>query len=144
MPFRDSGAEGGVATAPARPIQLNALVEQWDDVVERVRAANRLVLASALEHAMPVAVSVTGTVTLEVEDPAAGPMLESGGSEIVAALRAMFAGVERIVLTGSEQSAGPPRRLTHETVRDEQVASMRKRDPVLGAAIDALDLELLD
>jgi len=34
--------------------------------------------------------------------------------------------------------------MSEETVRGERVASLRKRDPVLGAAIDALDLELLD
>jgi hypothetical protein len=41
-------------------------------------------------------------------------------------------------------AAGPPKRLTAEAVKAEQVASLRRRDPVLGAAIDALDLELLD
>jgi hypothetical protein len=29
-------------------------------------------------------------------------------------------------------------------VRADRMESLRKRDPVLGAAIDALDLELLD
>ncbi len=45
-----------------------------------------------------------------------------------------------------EQMAGEPgrSRVTSETVRAERLASLRARDPVLDAAIDALDLELLD
>jgi hypothetical protein len=34
--------------------------------------------------------------------------------------------------------------VTEEEIRAQRIASLRKRDPVLGAAIDALDLELLD
>jgi hypothetical protein len=35
-------------------------------------------------------------------------------------------------------------RLTTEAVRAERLAALRARDPVLDAAIEALDLELLD
>ena len=38
----------------------------------------------------------------------------------------------------------PPRRLTAESVRSERLAMLRRRDPTLDAAVDALDLELLD
>jgi DNA polymerase-3 subunit gamma/tau len=37
-----------------------------------------------------------------------------------------------------------PVRLTDEQIKAERVEKMREKDPVLGAAIDALDLELLD
>ena len=47
---------------------------------------------------------------------------------------------------GYEQTAGDSARsrLTSEAVRAERLASLRAKDPVLDAAIDALDLELLD
>jgi DNA polymerase-3 subunit gamma/tau len=47
---------------------------------------------------------------------------------------------------GYEQMANDSARsrLTTETVRAERLASMRAKDPVLDAAIDELDLELLD
>ena len=38
----------------------------------------------------------------------------------------------------------PPKRLTDEMVRAERIAALKKRDPVLSAAIDALDLEVAD
>jgi DNA polymerase-3 subunit gamma/tau len=57
-----------------------------------------------------------------------------GGSSAVAAMkRAMEAA-----------TASEPTRLTDEQIRAERVEQMRAKDPVLGAAIDALDLELLD
>jgi hypothetical protein len=34
--------------------------------------------------------------------------------------------------------------VTEQEIREQRITSLRKRDPVLGAAIDALDLELLD
>jgi hypothetical protein len=34
--------------------------------------------------------------------------------------------------------------LTAESARADQVRALRRHDPVLGAAIDALDLELID
>ena len=47
---------------------------------------------------------------------------------------------------GYEQTANDSARsrLTTEAVRAERLAAMRAKDPVLGAAIDELDLELLD
>jgi hypothetical protein len=38
----------------------------------------------------------------------------------------------------------PQKRMTDQDVRNERLAALRKRDPVLGAAIDALDLDVAD
>ncbi len=72
--------------------------------------------------------------------------IESGRSELLNAVRGEWPAVVRVdvALPGDEVAAGPPKRLTAEAVKAEHVASLRRRDPVLGAAIDALDLELLD
>jgi DNA polymerase III gamma/tau subunit len=35
-------------------------------------------------------------------------------------------------------------RMTNESVTEQRLASLRQKDPVLGATIDALDLELID
>jgi hypothetical protein len=34
--------------------------------------------------------------------------------------------------------------LTDEMIRAERIAALKKRDPILSAAIDALDLEVAD
>jgi hypothetical protein len=38
----------------------------------------------------------------------------------------------------------PVTRLTDDQIKSERVAAMRQKDPTLDAAIDALDLELMD
>ena len=55
-------------------------------------------------------------------------------------------GVERVELRREESSVPtpPPKRLTDDMVRAERIAALRKRDPVLSAAIDALDLDVVD
>jgi len=61
-------------------------------------------------------------------------------------LTTIFPAIDRIVIAKPEGASvtGAPRRVTEEEIRAQRIASLRKRDPVLGAAIDALDLELLD
>ena len=121
------------------------LAERWDDVVERVRAGGRTLLATVLVHSLPVGVSASGVVTLQVEDEAAEQAVTSGSAEIAAALRALFSGVGRVQARRNASAPAPTsRRLTHESIQAERIVVMRKKDPVLGAAIDALDLELLD
>jgi len=66
------------ASADVRPPDLNVVVERWDEVVAHLRSAGRAILAAALERALPVAVSGTGSVTLELEDEASAPLLEGG------------------------------------------------------------------
>jgi hypothetical protein len=41
-------------------------------------------------------------------------------------------------------SSDVPVRLTDEQIRTERMNTMRQKDPVLDAAVDSLDLELLD
>ncbi len=53
----------------------------------------------------------------------------------------------RVKLQGGgsgERSAPPPSRLTAEGARAERLQTLRAKDPSLNAAVDALDLELLE
>ena len=59
-------------------------------------------------------------------------------------MRQWFGGVQRVGVRAVEASSAPPPRLTDEMVRTARLSALRRRDPVLGAAIDALDLDLAD
>jgi len=123
------------------------VVDRWDDVVAEVHGAGRSLVASLLEQVLPVAVSGAGMLTLEVQDETAEQGLEAARDTVLGAVRALFPGVQRLSVRRAASTSGPPpaaRRLTSESIRAERIASLRKRDPALGAAIDALDLELLD
>jgi hypothetical protein len=61
-------------------------------------------------------------------------------------VRREFTGVTRVLLRRSDAPAAPggARRLTEDALRADKIAKLRKRDPLLGKAIDVLDLELID
>lgn len=118
-------------------------------MVERVRSNRQSsILAAALQQSSPEigpgAASVT--VRLTERNEILLRAVETGRSDLLNAVRSEWPEVVRVdvALPGDSAAAGPPKRLTAEAVKAEQVASLRRRDPVLGAAIDALDLELLD
>ncbi|MEO7086986.1 MAG: DNA polymerase III subunit gamma/tau, partial [Gemmatimonadaceae bacterium] len=136
------------ARRPFAVLEINKVAESWDELVEKMRVSGKPMLATALEHASPVAVSASGLVTIALDEPndIYAHAITTGRSEIVAALAERFARVDRVELRRDESAApsAPPKRLTDEMVRAERIAALRKRDPVLRAAIDALDLDVVD
>lgn len=133
------------AARKKQPLDLNRLAEHWDDVVEQVRRAGRGVVASALNEATPSAVTAGGVVTIGVTSDALAEALQNGNESILAALRGVFDGVEKVAVKATiDTSAAARPRLTAENVIADRVATLRKRDPLLNAAIDALDLRLIE
>ncbi len=128
------------------PLEMSKLTSHWDSVVHRLRTTKPM-LATALSHATPAAVTASGVVTIELDEPndIYTHAIHTGRAEILGALREWFAGVERVEIRRDEQApVVPPKRLTDEMVRAERVAALRKRDPLLEAAIEALDLDVAD
>ena len=133
--------------ADSEPLELNKVTGRWDVLVERLKAAGKQMLATALEHASPVSVTASGVITIELDEPndIYAHAIGNGRGEVVAALREWFAGVDRVELRRDEQTpAAAPKRLTDAMVREQRIAALKKRDPVLRAAIDALDLDVTD
>jgi DNA polymerase-3 subunit gamma/tau len=142
------------AVAPAQRAQASESLDvakvtgRWDALVERLRENGKPMLATALAHASAAAITAAGVVTIELDEPndIYAHAVTSARSEIAAALREWFPGVDRVELRRDDAAPPPPapKRLTDEMVRAERIAALKKRDPVLGAAIDALDLEVAD
>ena len=129
------------------PLDANALAGRWDALVARLRQSGKTLIATALEHATPAVVTARGDITVALDEPTDfyAKAIQSGGPEIVAVLRDWFAPVERVQLEGvARVPATPPKRLTDQDVRAQKLEALRKRDPMLNAAIDALDLEVVD
>ena len=128
------------------PPDVIRIVERWEDLVLALRAAGKGVAATALEHAAPVSVNARGDVTIALDEanPIYEQALEAVKGELVTLLRRWFGGVQRVGVRPAEGARTPPARLTDAMARTERLTSLRRRDPVLGAAIDALDLDLAD
>ncbi len=137
-----AAADIAAPALPTMPAEINRLAEHWDEIVDAVRRAGRGTLASVLDHATPQAVAGNGTVTLAVDSESHGDALTQASEHVLAALRTRFTGVDRIVVRARQ--AAPMERLTEESVRERRVAQLRKRDPILDAAVEALDLRLME
>jgi DNA polymerase-3 subunit gamma/tau len=133
--------------ATAEPLEVARVTGRWDALVAQTRSEGKRVLASALEHALPVAVTAAGDLTIELDEPNEflARAVESGKSDITATLRQWFPAVKTVRLRQDpERAAVAPTRVTNEMVRTDRLNALRKRDPILGAAIDALDLDVVD
>ena len=137
------GATGTAGRAAVAASDLNAVAGAWDDMVAGVRR-ERPFIATLLEQALPVGTSGGGVLTLQVAAPAVQEGLTNRAQEAVAAMSAWFAGLQRVVVRAAGDKAAAPARMTVETVRSETLAALRRRDPLLNAAIESLDLDLVD
>ncbi len=135
-------ADAAPAHKKKQPLDINRLSEHWDDVIEAVRVSGRGVISSALAEGTPLAVTGAGVITVGVTSDAIASAIESNGEIILKAVRSIFDGATKVAvkMTGDARAA----RLTSEDVIANRVAMLRKRDPVLDAAVDLLDLRLLD
>jgi DNA polymerase-3 subunit gamma/tau len=127
---------------PRMSIDINRLAEHWDDVVEAVRASGRNILASALAEATPQAVTAGGVVTIAAGSDTLAPAIENGADHVLAALKTLFDGPQRVAVTIAGQAKRG--RLTAENVMADRTLQLRKNSPLLDAAIEALDLRLVE
>jgi hypothetical protein len=118
------------------------MAERWDDIVAELRAAGRGLVAQLLEESTPAAVTASGVVTLDAESDLTVRGLAQAESSVLAAIRPHFPGVTKLTVRAA--GAAPRRRYDADSVKAERVSRLRSGDPLLAAAIDALDLELLD
>ena len=135
--------------APKRdllPLDINRVAEHWDAIVDSVNSEHRaLLLSSTLAHATPTAVTAAGSVTLTVESESHAEIIAGGEAVILVALRRRFEGVQKVVVrTVTPEGDRVPRRLNETAVKADRMATLRKQSPLLDAAVDALDLELID
>ena len=124
---------------------VSQLAERWEELVSAMRAKGNNLAATALEHSSAITVNGKGDVTIALDEsnPIYEQALGKDERDVTAAMRALFTGVQRVIVRAPTAGA-PPTRLTDEMVRTERLTAMRKKDPVLDRAIDALDLDLAD
>ena len=131
----------GVAAIP----DLHRIVDDWDSVIDALKGQGRGMLAALLARVQPTAVTAAGLLTLECDDAGDYPVVTDGLTQVTDALREVIPSITRVQVKPPADGVPASReRLTTEGVKQERVASLSKQDPVLGAAVEALDLELLE
>ena len=119
-------------------------------MVEMVKQGGRGMLAQAVQRMSPAEVSSAGSIVLGYapEDDTFARAVEKGRSDVLAALHGCFDGVTTFVVraTGATEvtKSKQSKRITTQDVQKERLAQLSARDPLLDAAVRALDLEILD
>jgi DNA polymerase-3 subunit gamma/tau len=140
-------------STPRLPVPLTpeGLASAWPAVVSEVGRRRRMVRES-LAQARPVAVE-GDRVTLHVTKGEAHlEGLERNRRAVQEAIQTVTGHRVALVFGSAGDAAGPaanatdiePKRLHEDTDRAERLRMYRSKDPTLDAAVDALDLELLE
>jgi DNA polymerase-3 subunit gamma/tau len=146
-PSAPAAARPVAADAPTTAVpDLHRVVDEWDAVTHALKAQGRGMLAAMLSRVQPTAVTAGGLLTLECDDPGDYPVVTDGLAQVTEALRQVLPAITRVQVKPPPDGVpdAPRERLTTEGVKQERVRSLAKQDPVLGAAVDALDLELME
>lgn len=129
----------------AAPPAIETIRARWGDVADAVRRAGRGMVAQAVQSATPLEVTPQGAVVLGYAqaDDITARALESARADVLAALQGCFEGVTafslRVIGAAADTRA---KRLTTEEVQRQRVEQLTASDPVLDAAVRALDLDL--
>jgi len=147
--LRDSSPPVSPPAGPPEkgPLTLDRLRALWPRVVEDARAKSPM-LGALLQVTEVVGVDA-GTVAIRLLDtnPVHAEGLERQRDALGRLVGRYLTEPVRINLQGAgsqERSAPRPGRLTEEGARAERLKTLRAQDPSLNAAVDALDLELLE
>ncbi len=138
-----------VSDPPAFPT-LETIRAGWSAVADAVRVAGRGMLAESVRRVRPVTVDAHGVLTLRHDpgDDTFSTAVENGRDTVLAAIARVVGAVRtlRLESDGASANASPPagKRLTAQDVKAETLDRLAQRDPLLAAAVRALDLELLD
>ena len=133
-------------SAPAATVpDLHRIVDEWDAIIAVLKVQGRSMLSALLARVQPTAVTASGLLTIECDDPGDFPVVDDGLAQITDALRDAMPAITRVQIKPPAEGVPAMReRLTTAAVKKERVASLSKQHPVLGAAVEALDLELLE
>jgi DNA polymerase-3 subunit gamma/tau len=143
------------AVAHAAPLRatptLDAVRAQWNAVADAVRSAGRGMLAESVRRVRPTALDDTGMLTLNHDpgDDTFSTSVENGREMLLGVIAQLVGPVRALRLQSDGNGAAAPsasagRRITTQDVKTETLDRLAQRDPLLAAAVKALDLELLD
>src|SRR3989475_27599 len=129
------------------PLTVDRLRALWSRVIEDARVKSPM-LGALLQQAEVAAVDGT-TVTIRLLDtnPVHAEGIERQREAVAHLLGPYVSEPVRVKLEGAgnrERGAVRPARLTEDAARAERLKTLRAKDPGLNAAVDALDLELLE
>jgi DNA polymerase III subunit gamma/tau len=141
---------------PSAPPSVEQVQKRWNRVVEAIQSRGRGMLAQAVQRMQPLSVDGNGvlTVAYEATDDTFAQAVDGARHDVVQAMQEVLRGVTglRVQAAGAAAastgaagtSARTTKRLTAHDVQKQRTSHLASKDPLLEAAVQALDLELMD
>jgi DNA polymerase-3 subunit gamma/tau len=128
---------------------LAQIKARWSDVGDALRRSNHSALTAVVGHMEPQELLPNGTLVLGYErsNDTWAAAAESRKADILLALQSTFEGIRAFSLRANGDPAPAnrmTRRLTAEDVQHQRTEQLTSKNPLLKAAVEHLDLELLD
>ena len=142
-------AERGASAIAVTVPDITAVTGRWDDLVARAKVSGKALLGAALESAAPVAITKAGDLTITLDEPNDfhAKAIEQARDELVAILSEWFGGIRSVRLGRDGAAATPaekPARMTDDMVKAQRLTALRRKAPLLDAAIEVLDLDVVE
>jgi DNA polymerase-3 subunit gamma/tau len=148
-----ASAKPNVSSDGAAPVpELDIVLERWSELAELIRRNGRGMVSQAVTKTTPLEITAQGALILGYDstDDLTARAIESARADVLSALRGCFAGLTSFTLRAQHASrdagtsAPSNKRITAQDVQKERTDALASRNPLLNAAMLALDLELRD
>lgn len=128
---------------------INAITGRWDELIARMKTGGKALLGAALEASSPTTINKDGDLAITLDEPNDfhAKAIEQARPELLAVLNEWFTGLRDLRLVRDDApkvTSERPARVTEEMVKKQRLSALRRKDPNLDAAIDVLDLEIVD
>ena len=125
------------------PFARDAIASRWEELIEAARGESAFLAQALAATSLESADAPKIVLHLDSAEPGAGITLENQRQRLTALFsRVLSAPVELEVNTGAPVQR--PQRLSDEALRADRLKGLRRRDPALDAAAEALDLEIVE
>jgi DNA polymerase III subunit gamma/tau len=129
------------------PLTLDRLRALWPQIVADARTKSPMLGALIAATEVAAVEGTTLTIRLLEENAVHAEGIERQREALAQLVGRYVTEAMRLKLVGADEAGGPrarPARLTEDGARAERLTGLRAKDPRLDAAVEALDLELLE
>jgi DNA polymerase-3 subunit gamma/tau len=147
VPLPPSPVPAQNAVPETGPLTLDRLRALWPQIVEDARAKSPMLGALIAATEVAAVEGTTLTIRLREENAVHADGIERQREALAPIVGRYVAGAIRIQMAAGDEGGGPkarPARATEDGARAERLSGLRAKDPRLDAAVEALDLELLE
>ncbi len=122
----------------------DAIAARWEDLIEAARGESAFLAQALAATSLESADAPRVVLHLDSADPGAGITLENQRQRLATLFSRVLGSPVQLEVSTGAPAPQRPQRLSDESLRADRLKGLRRRDPALDAAAEALDLEIVE